>query len=1246
MIVGYQPAGANPSSTLLALYLPNDSTARLTSSNYNNFYLYDESTMTALANPLVTVDVTPYNTLADWRAFAGQDTNSVSIRPNFGSANLAIPTAFLVNDLGTPISIVPTDINGNVRNATTPDIGAYEFTPSPFDLTATAILSNSLCADSNQVIEVVVRNVGFETYDFATNNATLSLTINGPIPQTYSMIIATDSLQVDSSRTYLVSSVVDFSTPGNYTLDADVTSTVDGNALNNATSRTFNFVMPVAVPYTENFNNLTATPASFQTNFNFNTTNGVDQTAGLRRNVWGSTAGELRLPLAGPIPGAGYVFEFAYKIIDWPGSWPGTPIALGVGDTIKILVSEDCGLTYNQAAIITDQNHIATNEFTYFPVSLTAHAGKQVYIKLEFKQSSGIDVDFDVDNFRIYLPPPVDLSVNRILTPNNACGLGIDTVSVRLINIGTATQTAVPLSYTINGGAPVTEIFAGPINSGDTAIYTFTTTANLSTPGTYQFRAYHGQAGDGDFSNDTTNKTVNNIPIISAYPYVEGWENGSGGWTSGGTSSSWAVGAPNDVTNTPGLVGAYNGNNAWVTNLTGNYNNAEVSWLLSPCIDLSSLSNVRVRFGLWYNTEATWDGGNLAYSTDGGNTWQVAGSVGSGVNWYNATSVSSSLGQPVWHNNSGGWLPAEITLPQLAGQANVRFRFQFYSDGSFNDYSGIAIDSFIIEMPSDPIIDSVTIATDSCINATRSITADILQFRTLTNVNLHYDITASGTYTAIPMTRVGTSSNWTATIPISLPVIRNSYFVSVVDSIGLTDTSDVYSYRDNYLSINAGNDTTIIAGDTATLRSNTGFSGNRTLLAQTTAGNGQSGITFNVTAAQTIILDTINIHLYGTIGNMANVEIWYTTTPINGQPTIAAPNWIQIQPGYSTTIGNTGTAANGVLSPVLVPGGLLIPAGSTYGFWVGGSSVSVAYTTYVTGSPSNYTDGIVSIETGTNVGYGGPIGSPINHPRQFNGSLSYRSSADVTWSVAGGAIVGTGDSVRVAPLTTTTYVATVADALCSKSDTVTVFVGANAPDVGVSRFVTPVAGARIDGTTPTQVTVIVKNYGTVPATGFDVEYRVNGGNSIVTNSITQTIAPGDSIQHIFSVAWTPTTGGIMQLSANSTGVSGEINRANDTAFVTVNSSINVEELALNNRLIGNVYPNPAANYVNFEFNEFTGQGTLEILDQLGRVVAVEQVNRENGRLHTVQTESWSAGMYNYRFIARDQVQHGTVIIRH
>jgi len=67
--------------------------------------------------------------------------------------------------------------------------------------------------------------------------------------------------------------------------------------------------------------------------------------------------------------------------------------------------------------------------------------------------------------------------------------------------------------------------------------------------------------------------------------------------------------------------------------------------------------------------------------------------------------------------------------------------------------------------------------------------------------------------------------------------------------------------------------------------------------------------------------------------------------------------------------------------------------------------------------------------------------------------------------------------------------------------------------------------------------------------------------------------------------------------------------------------------------------------VNFEFNEFAGKGVLEIVDQLGRIVARTDLNRANQDVYQLQTETWSAGMYTYRLIANDQLQFGKVVIR-
>ncbi|MFZ4057979.1 MAG: beta strand repeat-containing protein, partial [Ferruginibacter sp.] len=72
------------------------------------------------------------NTITAWRTATGKDVNSVNIAPVFTSASdphLVVLSNISLNNLGTPITGVTTDYDGDTRNATNPDLGADEFTP-------------------------------------------------------------------------------------------------------------------------------------------------------------------------------------------------------------------------------------------------------------------------------------------------------------------------------------------------------------------------------------------------------------------------------------------------------------------------------------------------------------------------------------------------------------------------------------------------------------------------------------------------------------------------------------------------------------------------------------------------------------------------------------------------------------------------------------------------------------------------------------------------------------------------------------------------------------------------------------------------------------------------------------------------------------------------------------------------------------------------------------------------------------
>ena len=146
-------------------------------------------------------------------------------------------------------------------------------------------------------------------------------------------------------------------------------------------------------------------------------------------------------------------------------------------------------------------------------------------------------------------------------------------------------------------------------------------------------------------------------------------------------------------------------------------------------------------------------------------------------------------------------------------------------------------------------------------------------------------------------------------------------------------------------------------------------------------GNGSAGTTFNL---ETNVPIMITDFLAAFQSTSQNVDIWYTTTPINGSPNISTANgWSII---YSTSLTGLSSGLTPVLNTITLPTPMILQPG-TYGFYIGGSSA--VYTTWSSSNQDVFTDGIVTIYTGQNIGYGGSVPVPTNHPRQFNGGVNY-----------------------------------------------------------------------------------------------------------------------------------------------------------------------------------------------------------------------------------------------------------------
>ncbi len=294
----------------------------------------------------------------------------------------------------------------------------------------------------------------------------------------------------------------------------------------------------------------------------------------------------------------------------------------------------------------------------------------------------------------------VDLTLAGIVGPETACLLtSRDSVKVILKNLGGNPQSLIPFRYSVNGtdagvNIPFDGFYTDVLGKDSMVTVAFETLFDLTAPGEYEIIAWTEVEGDSDTSNDTAIVNIVNVPEITDYPYFEDFEQWIGGWTIDPASenATWQRGRPQGNT----IRNATSGSNAYVTNLSGNYDTLEVSYLLSPCLDFSSLDeDPIIAFALNIITEDQLDNAWLEVSIDGGEVWEKVGSEGTGLNWYNDPDADT------WTGDGGfeDWRIAFNSLSGTAGQPEVRLRFVLESDFA-TQLEGIGIDDIFIAEPS------------------------------------------------------------------------------------------------------------------------------------------------------------------------------------------------------------------------------------------------------------------------------------------------------------------------------------------------------------------------------------------------------------------------------------------------------------------------------------------------------------------------------------------------------------------
>jgi PKD repeat protein len=554
---------------------------------------------------------------------------------------------------------------------------------------------------------------------------------------------------------------------------------------------------------------------------------------------------------------------------------------------------------------------------------------------------------------------PNDIGVSAIVSPNSGCSLtATEPITVTVTNFGTNTQTAWNVNYRINGGAIVTEPMTGSLPSLGNQNYTFATTANLGTPGTYTIKAWTSLVGDGYIPNDSSTKIVTGIPSVTTFPYVEDFELGNGGWLPGGVSNTWAYGTPAKTT----IIGASSGTKAYVTGGLGTtqYANNEQSFVLGPCFNLSTLQNPWVSLRIWWSSEFSWDGTNLQYTTDFGTTWINVGAYNDPGNWYNDNTLNGNPGgsQEGWTggafgNTSGsnGYLTAAHRLDNLAGVPSVRFRLTFGSDGSVTS-DGVAFDDFkiaegpVCNLGPDQLLcagDSIVLDAGPFASFLWSPGGQTTRYKTITQANtgLHivrvtdifgfYDFDTVLVSLSNPILDIGPDSTicpgdtvhldagfhnlatyvWQdlSTNQTFSATAAGTYYVEITDSVGCQKTDSMLLNLFVPPTLSLGNDTTVCSNTPVVLNAGNGPTGTiyqwntsstTQVLVVTAAGSYSASVT---TPGGCAAIDTITINHFPTPG-------------VNLGPNFVACGAFTLDAGAGGTsyVWNTGSGAQSITS--------------------------------------------------------------------------------------------------------------------------------------------------------------------------------------------------------------------------------------------------------------------------------------------------------------------------------------------
>lgn len=239
---------------------------------------------------------------------------------------------------------------------------------------------------------------------------------------------------------------------------------------------------------------------------------------------------------------------------------------------------------------------LATNQLYTITCGEHSHFGTYNLLTGEFSMIADLN---DKQHATLVITNPAgsgsnnDMMVYHVYSIPSGCNyLNNEAITVVLKNNGYDSQTNVPVSFSINGGTPVSTSIQGPISPGEYVYYTFNQTADFSTPGNYTVTTCTELTGDQYTANDCKSFSLTKFAHSTA-PYTMGFEPGehSDLWSVVDVNGdqTWHITEYQQLARTGDWLALYE----YSSTLPAN------DWLFSTCIELEASEIYNLSF--WYS---------------------------------------------------------------------------------------------------------------------------------------------------------------------------------------------------------------------------------------------------------------------------------------------------------------------------------------------------------------------------------------------------------------------------------------------------------------------------------------------------------------------------------------------------------------------------------------------------------------------------------------------------------------------